>query len=194
MWEAKGYCGAGNVADLIDSQQGRPAIIAGNGRHVFEEVLRVSDSSEYRDALSFAANDVGVYLPRVDYMVSMHSLKLEHWAALRQARSNTTKPRDFEIHDGGIFGERPWYQWKDLTPLMGLSGYFAMQIAYLMGCEPIMLCGCPGDATPRFWELECNNPGYVSSQRDLKAQLDARPKFKSSVRSMSGWTREYFGS
>jgi len=193
MWEAKGYHGAGNVGELIDSLASRPAIIAGNGKGVFDEVEEAY-TSVGNMAVVFSANDVGVYLPVVHHMVSLHGPKLMHWVELR--RDSTSRPNgnnDFRVHDAGLHGKADWYQWEHLTPIMSLSGYFAMQIAYLMGCFPIVLCGCPGDSTPRFWETKGVNPGYVRSQQQIKEEMGYKPDFKKVVRSMSGWTRSYFG-
>src|SRR6266576_2814756 len=191
-WHARGYSGAGNVEPLLDSLIGRPAIVAGNGKGVFEEVAearRILGES----VVTYGVNDVACYLPQVDHVVSLHTPKLEHWVALRN--DNTSRPngnRDFQIHDGGIHGKTDWHQWKNLVPTMALSGNFAMQIAYLMGCAPIVLCGCPGDNTPRFWELVCENPGYKNTQAQIIAEMGYKPEFKKVVRSMSGWSKEFF--
>lgn len=188
MWAVKGFTGNGNVGGLLDSLHG-PAIVAGSGRGVFEEFDKLN--YKFPNATVFAANDVAVYLPKVDHMVSLHSLKLHHWVALRVNMDNTTKEPDFKIHDAGIFGPNAWYQWKDLCPMPLLSGYFGMTVAYLMGCEPILLCGCPGDDTPRFWEMKCQSSAYENCQKHIKNEMSV--DFKSKVRSVSGWTRNYFG-
>lgn len=191
-WDHKGYCGSGNVSGLLDSLQGRTAIVAGNGRGVFEEVEVVDMGKE----VIFAVNDVGVLLPRVDHFVSLHTPKLDLWVELRRDPSSTGYGnRDFRVHDAALYGERDWYQWKLLTPIMALSGMFAAQIAYLMGCESIILCGCPNDDTPRFWETGniSGNKSYVEVQRQIKQEMAFKPEFKKAVRSMSGWSKEFFG-
>jgi hypothetical protein len=94
------------------------------------------------------------------------------------------------------------YAWEFLTPIMALSGYFAMQIAWLMGCSPIILAGCPGDGTPRFFEAKQRGgfqygSGETGSDKGIRQQvvneMNRVPEFKAAVRSMSGWTREFFG-
>lgn len=193
IWESKGYVGTGNVAGLLDSLSSRPAIVAGNAKGVFEEVERAMAALGPL-AVTYGANDVAVYLPSLQHMVSLHTPKLEHWAALRRdGYSKPTGNMDFQIHDDGRWGPRPWHQWKDLTPTMALSGLFAAQIAYLMGCDPIVLCGCPTDSTPRFWEKTCTNNGYEKTQQQLIAEMGYKPDFKSRVRSMSGWSSWFFG-
>ena len=85
--------------------------------------------------LIFAVNDVGCYLAHVDHWVSLHTPRLDHWVEVR--RDPTSRPMgnlDFHVHDAGLYGARTWYQWTGLTPLMALSGMFAAQVAYLMGC------------------------------------------------------------
>lgn len=192
-WEAKGYAGGGNVRDLIDSERGRPAIVAGSGKGVFDEVRQAS-SILGRDALVFAVNDVGVLLPRVDHFVSLHTPKLELWAALRRDEGSAGYGnRDFRLHDAGLYGRREFYQWASLVPTMALSGMFAAQIAYLMGCFPIVLCGCPNDGTPRFWEHESRGADYIRVQQQVRDEMQYKPDFKRVVRSMSGWSKEFFG-
>jgi len=193
-WESKGYSGAGNVEGLIDSLHGRPAIVAGSGKGVFDEVDFAVNRFRDRMPLVFAVNDVGVLLPRVDHLVSLHTPKLDLWAELRRdPTSSGYGNRDFHVHDAGLYGDREWYQWKNLVPTMALSGMFAAQVAYLMGCEPIILCGCPNDNTPRFWERECGNFDYSRVQQQVKEEMGFKPDFKRVVRAMGGWSRDFFG-
>lgn len=192
-WFHKGYSGSGNVGPLLDDLQGRTAIVCGNAWGVFQEfdfIFRRADAS-----IVFAANDVGMYLPHVDHWVSLHASKLDHWVEIRRNPSTRgVGNKNFHVHDAGLHGPRDWYQWKGLTPLMALSGMFAAQIAYLMGCDPIILCGCPNDKTPRFWEMTCDNQAYVNTQYQIKQEMAYKPEFKKAIRSMSGWSKEFFGA
>lgn len=192
-WFSKGYAGGGNVAGLIDSLQGCPAVVVGSGKGVFDEVAEAR--SRLGECVVFAVNDVAVLLPHVDHMVSLHTPKLVLWAELRRdATSQGYGNKDFQIHDGGMFGKHLWHQWTGLTPMMAQSGLFAAQIAYLMGCAPIVLAGVPCDETPRFWESEPKAESYYAgTRRQLMAEMSYKPDFKKVVRSMSGWTRGYFG-
>ena len=79
---------------------------------------------------------------------------------------------------------------------------FAMQIAYLMGCDPIVLCGCPGEPGRRFFDLDTPmHSGYggteelrdIDTRNQLVEVMESLPEFKAVVRSMSGQTEEYFG-
>jgi len=193
-WESRGYAGRGNVGGLIDSLTGRAALVAGSARGVFEEVETAR--SKLGRPVIYAANDVGVLLPHVDHMVSHHTSRLVHWVEIRRdPAGGSYGNRNFEVHDSGLYGEMKWWHWRDLTPMMSLSGLFAAQIAYLMGCDPIVLCGCPTDDTPRFWETlkATSNVGYRKTQQTVIAEMGYKPEFKKALRSMSGWTKEFFG-
>jgi len=192
VWESGGYTGEGSEA-LLGELRGQPAIVAGNAKGVFEEV-KAAQSAMGRCVI-FGANDIGVYLSHVDHMVSLHTPKLDHWVGLRRdATSKGYGNKDFRVHDGGLYGEREWHQWTGLTPMMALSGLFAAQIAWLMGCNPIVLCGCPTDTTSCFWQPDATiNGGYQKVQSQFKAEVNRNPEFKAALRSMSGWTKEFLG-
>lgn len=199
-WEHAGYCGKGNVSDLLGSLRGRAAIVCGNAKGVFEEVEEVQGSRlKVEDPVYFAANDVGMYLPHVDHWMSLHVDNLGAWKPVRWLH-----PIPGENAKYHSIAQRPFidYAWEGLTPLFCLSGYFAMQIAYLMGSERIILCGCPGSQVPRFFEAKVQaNFGYGGGstgndkniQEQVVKEMKRLPDFKERVRSLSGWTREFFG-
>lgn len=201
-WQTRGYSGKGNVRDLLGSLTGRPAIVCGTGRGVFEEYQAAL--AAYPDAVVFAANDVGMYLPKLDHWVSLHVDNLAAWKAVRWLHQRTMETTVYHSDT-----ERPWLNrcWQQLTPLFCLSGYFAMQVAWVMGADRIVLCGCPGDGTPRYFEAVTRQgqvpdsfrygAGQDSSDTNVRDQLQREmerlPDFRNAVRSMSGWTKEYFG-
>jgi len=193
-WECKGYIGEGNVAGLLGSLSGRPAIVAGSGKGVFEEVQRATRL--LHEPVVFAVNDVGVLLPHIDHFVSHHTPRLALWVSIRRDPTGGSYGNtNFNVHDSGTYGPTDWYQWKGLTPVMSLSGLFAAQIAYLMGCSFIVFAGCQCDDTPRFWETEykTSNVGYMKTQKTFQQELYFKPEFKRALRSMSGWTKEFLG-
>jgi hypothetical protein len=197
-WEAAGYCGQGNVAGLVGSLRGRPAIVAGGAAGVFAEV---SDATtKLADPVIFASNDVGMFLPRVDHWVSLHTDNLGAWKAVRWLHARDKEDMKMHAPDS-----RPYvdYVWQGLTPMLCLSGYFAMQIAWIMGCAPIVLCGCPGMPTPRFFEaMPRADFGYglgdAGSDSGVREQIEQEmrrvPDFKLAVRSMTpgSWTQQVF--
>jgi len=202
-WQHAGYSGCGNVEGLLGSSTDRPAIIAGNAQGVFQEVEQVE--SMLSGCLIFAVNDVGMFLPRVNHWVSLHADFLPRWMDVRSQHHLSVPVRLHSCEAKPAID----YAWEGLSPLFALSGYFAMQIAWLMGCRPIILCGCPGSPAPRFFEAHPRHTsathmrgfGYgggltsqdAGIQRQLQTEMNRLPNFKASLRSMSGWTRELFG-
>jgi len=197
-WQHKGYCGRGPVAGLLDCHRGRPALVIGSAEGVFDEVNRAL--AKLSDPVIFAANDIGMYLPTLDHWVSLHTQNLAAWRDVRWLH-----PTAREVTKYHSVATRPFidYAWEGLTPLFCLSGYFAMQIAWLMGCAPIVLCGCPGTPTRRFFDLQRREDfGYgslsggtdASVKEQIIQEMTRLPEFKAVVRSQSGWTREFFQS
>lgn len=198
-WISRGYHGNGdgrqNIVGLIDSMLGGTALIVGSGGRI-NEILEDYDAivARHPECKIFAVNDVGVYLPRVDHLVSLHEDNLKHWAALR-----ADKHKDFKTH---ALIEADW-NWEGIVPIMPISGLFAMQIAWVMGADRIFLVGCPNDATPRFFE---NKPreafqygagkgqSDVGVRRQLLDEMRRLPDFKAAVRATSGWSMDFFGS
>ena len=155
---------------------------------------------KHPDAVIFGVNDVGMFLPRMDHWCSLHTDKLSTWKATRWLTAREKEDVKYHGVDPRAFID---YDWSSLRPLLALSGYFAMQIAHIMGCNPIVLCGCPGSQVKRFFELEARpdfgyGSGPAGSDEGIRQQLiremNRLPDFKSKVSSMSGWTREFFGS
>lgn len=197
-WTAKGYSGPDSVGGLIDSLIGRIAVVCGNAQGVFEEYETVSECNP----VVFAVNDVGVYLPKVDHWVSYHSDKLKVW---EQAKlTGTVAEKRWTSHTGGTRGADADYNWWGLEPTtFPLSGQLAMLIAFLMGAERIILCGCPNNGTPRFFESAPRVDGFKYGAGDTQSdkavittyerECKRVPELKARVRSMSGWTYKFFG-
>lgn len=212
-WQHAGYSGAGNVAGLLDSLRGRPAIVCGNAAGVFEELEEAKRLLFLARALTnngaiggtsepviVAANDVGMYLDVLDHWVTLHTDNLAAWKAVRWLHHRGAESTQYHAPD-----EKPpvnWV-WSGLNPHFALSGYYATQIMWLMGCRPIVLCGCPGTPARRFFEAQPRadfgyGGGQATSDQNIRRQVEQEmkrlPEFKRAVRSMSGWTREFFGA
>lgn len=191
-WEFNGYAGQGNVGELIGTLKGRVALVAGSGEGVFVE-MRTAISMLHEPPVIFACNDVGMFLPHVDHYVSLHAQNLGAWKQVRWLH-----PRERDNTKYHSVESYPYldYVWQQLTPCFALSGYFAMQIAYIMDADRIILCGCPGDATRRFCDL-FPRKDFTYAADGVRIQLEHEmkrlPDFKKRVCSMSGWTEEYFG-
>lgn len=194
VWRAGGYSGMGNVAPLIGSLRGHTAVIAGNACSVFEELDYVL--SKIPDAIIFAANHIGCYLPKVHHWATLHGDMLDVWKA---ARYMEPRDHDFATHTDVSHVEST-YVWEGLSPLFALSGYFAMQIAYIMDADQIILCGCPGSPARRFFEAAPRKDfgyGGLPTDKGILDQLinecNRVPELKARVRSQSGLTKQFFG-
>ena len=196
-WEAGGYFGVG-CKELIGTLDGRPVIVAGNGFGVFKQVTDAAKKLD--DPCYFAVNDVGMYINPLDHWVTLHVDNIGAWKDVRWLHAKGGEGTKYHSIDSRVDVD---YVWSGLTPVFALSGYFAMQIAYIMGAGIIVLCGCPGDLTPRFFEAERSSlafgygGGATGGDKGIKEQLEKEmnrlPQFKAKVRSMSGWTQTYFG-
>lgn len=194
-WQRRGYSGSGNVKHLLDVGSG-PAIVAGGAEGVFDEILEVQ--KHIPNTAIFAVNEVGIFLPIVDHFITLHTANVGAW---KQCRWLHPKEGDTLYH--GIDKLQSIdFVWEGLTPMFALSGYFAMQIAWLMGYSPIILCGIPGDSRRRFFDLRArDNFGYGGGhssgddgiRQQVEKEMQRLPDFKDAVRSMNGWTKEFFG-
>lgn len=203
MWSFNGYTGRDSVGGLIDSLSGRVVIVCGGADGVFDEYARAM--REFERPVVFAVNDVGVRLLRVDHWFSYHGDKLMEWSKRREA---VEMDKRWKLHSSGPLAAGIDYDWTGTEPTtFSLSGQFAMQIAFLMGAERIILCGCPMDETPRFFETKCHEAdgndnfkygaGDTPSDRNVREVMEREfrrlPDFKAKIRSMSGWSASYFG-
>lgn len=198
-WQHGGYSGSGTVRELLGSLASRPAIVAGGAAGVFEEVEAATRA--LGEPVIFAANDVGMYLPTLHHWVSLHADSLGPWKQVRWLHSQAKEATQYHAEMGRPFVD---HVWEALCPLFCLSGYFAMQIAYLMGCAPIVLCGCPGEPARRFFEARARSDfgygqGPAGSDAGVREQIEREmarvPAFKAAVRSMTpgSWTQRFFG-
>ena len=197
-WQERGYCGSGEVSVLLGTIRGRVAIVCGGAASVFDELQAVLTKVE--DPVIFAANDVGIYLPKLDHWVTLHTDNLGPWKNVRWLHAKTQEKTLYHAVAARPFVD---YVWEHMTPLLALSGYFAMQVAWVMGAKRIILCGCPGTQTRRFFEGSPREDGFgygtgvKGSDKGIKEQVEKEmarlPSFKDAVRSMSGWTGEFFG-
>lgn len=197
-WQTDGYCGQGNVQELIGTLKGKNAVVCGNAQGVFDQLNYVLGEFEERPIV-FGVNDVGMYLDPLDHWVSLHEKNLEPWKHVRWLHKKGAE--DVKIHCTQK-GSSVHYAWEALTPVFALSGYFAMQIAYLMGAESIILCGCPGNPERRFFDRVARTDfGYGGGgagsdkgvQEQLVKEMHRLPDFRAKVRSMSGFTKDFFG-
>jgi hypothetical protein len=170
------------------------AIVLGGADCVFDDVhALLSMSPREWPGLYIAANDVGCHWPVLDHWASFHVDKLVRWKEERAARG---LPPAY-----GTWGWRPGqpvdfvlYPWSG-----GSSGMLAAQVAIVLGCRRVVLCGMPMTPTAHF-----NQSAEFSSATTVWAEADGHWKswvrvyqqgwFGGHVRSMSGRTRELLGT
>lgn len=190
MWQFRGYGGdQGQVEGLINSLSGRVAIVVGGARDALFEFGAAKEllAESGRDPVVFAANDIGKVI------------KWDHWVSLHPEKFFT--PGQAMTHTAFSTGAQ--FNWQIEPEHFPLSGYLAMQLAWIMGCDRIVLCGCPGEAGARFdgttneYEGFGYGSGSTGSDKAIVAMLEKHmkrlPEFKAAVRSMSGFTKRFFG-
>lgn len=197
--QVRGYSVPDPVSELCGSLTGWVALVCGNGEGVLEEVevaLRVIDEWP----VFFGVNDVGAKLPTVQHWVSLHAENFARWELERQTAGLEMNYKTHTLYSPNHAD----YKWDGLAPNhFPLSGLLAMQLAWVMGAERIILCGCPGDDRARFNGTHNDSPGFAygagntNSDRSVRELLHSEmarvPLFKAAVRSMSGNTRNFFG-
>jgi hypothetical protein len=195
-WQRRGYVGqdiggaAGNLVSILDSLIGRTALIVGSGGTTDEIFGQYHQArTRWPDCVVFAVNDVGVYLPYVDHLIGLHQDLLHHWAALRKDKHDRKGFKTHSLFDAD-------YNWEGIVPVLPISGYFAMQCAWVMGAERIILIGCPGDGTRRFFDQKARDDFHYQEKGVrlmVEGEMNRVPDFKAAVRSYSGYTKDLFG-
>lgn len=164
-------------------------IILGGAACVWDDLEAVGRLCDVSSAVLLAVNDAGYAYPgRVDHWCSLHPANFERWEAMR-AESG---------YEGG------YVRWARTKPHLvdricptlgkGTSAMLAVSVANRVGCERVVLCGCPLDRRPHFhgerrgkrWGgAKVHQPAWV--QQKEAGNLDH-------VRSMSGWSRRLLGA
>ena len=86
------------------------------------------------------------------------------------------------------------YWWEGLSGGGG-SAWDARKLATAMGFSTVVLCGCPMVAGPHVGSLSFASFMHRDDVvEDFRRQIEADTDWHSGVVSMSGWTRELFGS
>src|SRR3990167_1122585 len=195
-WQRSGYAGCGNVEPLLGSLVSRPAIVCGDAEgnwDEFNEALKILEGS---NPVVFGVNKSGMFLFPMHHWVTLHWKNFAIWKDVRWRYIQLPDGVDNKLHaaqlDATNETRKVHYAWEALTPTFALSGYFAMQIAYLMGAEPIVMCGCPGEPKRRFYERQQRGGfgyggGAYNADRNIRAQVvnEMRrvPEFRAKVRS-----------
>jgi hypothetical protein len=113
------------------------------------------------------------------------------------ARQRRRFGRDFTVHGSNIAKNGPMahvtYWWQDARGGGG-SAWGARKLAWLMGFDPVILCGCPlvpGNYTGhRLGELMTREDVIDNLRREIEAESE----WHEGAYSTSGWTEKFLGS
>lgn len=145
----------------------------------------------YRPDIVVACNDAGtMWTGELDAWVSLHPDKLPAWREQRRANRFPDAKRYFG-HGDGI------PSWVDLIEFRfpeqansGSSGLFSAKVALIdLGADRAILAGIPLTTTPHFFDDVIWN----DAQSFRPAWLSLDVQWRSRMRSMSGWTRQFLG-
>src|SRR5262245_24165231 len=110
-WQRHGYSGTGDVVELLDSITG-PALICGGAEGVFDEIRLAL--LRYPNATIFAVNEVGMFLPRVDHFVTLHTANVAAWKQVRWLH-----PHDGRTRYHGVDAlQSVDYNWSNFTVML----------------------------------------------------------------------------
>lgn len=191
MWDYRGYRGPGDPA-LLATKEGKAAIVIGTAGCVWEDLARVEHLREAADI--FAVKEIGAFLPWiVHHWVTLHPKELPHLMALRLVRhygmdikpvTHSNKPHSAVDH--------AW----EMANYGANSGFYAAEVALVMGYDRIILAGCPADNTPHFYDPPWRKTTAGDSHvlKAWRLEIMRNGEIRSRVRSLSGWTRDLLGA
>lgn len=176
------------------------AAVVGGAECVWDDLAKLEElvGGEW-PGLVVAVNEIGTHLERVDHWASLHPEKLhgtdpdhpDGWCWDRQRLERG-------LEDGYVTWchkpERGAMRW--VKPFGGgSSGMLAVSVAWELGCDKIVCCGCPMDYGGWFDGsiTHADDQHFTSYKSHRRAWQRKRDKLVTRVRSMSGWTAELLG-
>lgn len=139
-----------------------------------------------------ACNDAGTIWPgRPDVWVTLHPEKIESWRDQRRANGHPEAAR-YLVHGDHVPA------WTDLVEFRfpgqgdsGSSGLFTVKAALIdLGADRAVLAGVPLSRAAHFFDAT-----MWEAAGEYRAVFEAlRPECRNRIRSMSGWTAEFFGT
>lgn len=160
-------------------------IITGGGKTMWEDYHEAKKIVAMYDVM--CVNMSCMFVPEATHVYSMHYKQLSAWASFRKCEY----PHDKALYHGtkpfvGI--DYVWYA----TIGSSTSGLGALALAKLLGYSKFILCGVPLDDSGYFYK-KTKNEAFPDNTRMIEIKM-ARDKLGDSVKSMSGRTKEVFGS
>lgn len=143
------------------------------------------------DAPAIAVNGAAALVKAIA-LYSKHPERFKSWGWIA---AQFMRHDGFTVHGSQAQDGMPWvdHWWPDARGGGG-SAWGARKLAWLMGFDPVILCGCP--LTPGNYAE--HKPGVLMTQQTVidrfRRQIEAEPQWHAGVTSMSGWTEEFFGA
>jgi hypothetical protein len=166
-----------------------PALVCGNAWCLAGDLARAR--AIYPDAPAIAVNGAAALVKAVA-LYSKHPDRLISWGWID---AQMDLHDEFKVHGSRAQPRMPWVQhwWPDARGGGG-SAWGARKLAWLMGFDPVILCGAP--LTPGNYAD--HKPGVLMTQEAVigrfRREIEAEPEWHAGVTSMSGWTEEFFGA
>ena len=181
--EERFYCKT-QIPDIAGTYSG-VVIIVGGGKTMWEELEAVNVISKHHDII--AVNIAGMLLPRVDHLFSWHKKQISLISKFRYVEY----PGEKHLCHSVNYLEGLDYTWF-ITGQSSTSGLSSIHLAWLLGYKKIILVGVPLDGSGYFYKPSINK---CLGDNDRGKEIDRMYNdFKDNVRSMSGRTKEVFGS
>jgi hypothetical protein len=135
----------------------------------------------------FACKDMIAKWPaRIDYGCTLHPDRTDGYL---QERSHKKYPMGFDVYAHRNFQSRTTH--KELRDWAGSTGLFAVRVAIEMGFSGIVLAGVP--MQKQYGHITRKEP-WVAAKQFHNGWNKHREELEHCVRSMSGWTRQMFGT
>lgn len=175
--------GGGQASPPYPLAHGGPCIVAGNAFCLHEDLERAPRVPVI--AVNGAAREVRAF--------ALYSQHPERFVSLRWIdRQRRGFGDGFTVHASEPMAHVD-YCWRAVRKGGG-SAWGARKLAWCMGFDPVILCGCP---------LEAGNyanhaPGQLMTKQkvieELREQIAAETEWHEGACSMSGWTRDLLGA
>ena len=209
------------VHGLLGSCRERSLVIAGNGRTVWNDLKhsgtypygmggllpRIGYVPEtYQPPDLMAVNDIGMYLPHLEHWVSFHDDTLVLQNELRYRMWPQASQPMLHSNGGGHLVRKdrraviepvvPIHYWRFQFQSLLCSGVLAICVGLSLGYSKIVLAGVPADNDGAFYHPphERSAHGNTESHGAWQEFLQDVPEAKEKVRSLSGFTRQWFGA
>jgi hypothetical protein len=179
--EAELYCRE-YIPDIAGTYSG-VCVIVGSGGGMWEDYAKIKD--EGFDIMG--VNVGGQFIPSLTHLFSWHCQQISAISKFRKAEFHG---KEFLTHSVRAYDgiDYVWY----LSGGASMSGISAIDLCWLLGYRKIILCGVPMDDSGYFYG-RAKNPEVCDKYRQEEV-LRLKQKFGDNVKSLSGYTKEIYGS